>query len=89
MVGVAAASAAVGTVIGVVKTIDGVELGKVCKQMMREQRNAISKLDDKKLRESARDGFKKKVSGRFPKYKNHSITVQSNGQLKLVSGDKC
>ena len=55
----------------------------------REQRNAISKLDDKKLRESARAGFKKKVSGRFPKYKNHSITVQSNGQLKLVSGDKC
>lgn len=87
--GVVATSAALGTVLAVVKTIDGVEAGKMCKTMMREQRKVISKIDDKKLRNQARDSFKRKLKGRFPKYKNYSIVVQKNGLLQVVSGDKC
>lgn len=86
--GVIAAGVAVGAAMAVVKTIDGVEAGKMCKKMMKEQKKVINAIDDPDLRASAKDSLKEKINGRWPKYKNHSM-IMKGGIMKLVEGDKC
>lgn len=86
--GLVAAGVAVGTAMAVVKTIDGFEAGKMCKKMMRQQKKIINAIDDPDLRKSAKDSLKDKIKGRWPKYKNYSMIIES-GSMKFVEGDKC
>ena len=81
------AGVGVGSVFAVVETIDGINAGKTCKKMMRDQRKAIDKIEDPELRKKARDSLKEKLEGRWPKYKNY--TVQANdGVMRFIEGDK-
>jgi hypothetical protein len=85
---VVVAGAAVGTVFAVVKTIDGLAAGDMCKKMMKDQKKIISSIDDDKLRALANDSRKVRVKGRWPGYKNYRVT-EKNGAIVFAEGDSC
>ncbi len=86
--GVVAAGAVVGAAYGAVKLVDGFEAGKMCKKMMKDQKDVINGITDPGLRASAKKTFKRTLKGRWPKYKNYSM-VMDGPAMKLVEGDHC
>ena len=86
--GVLVAGAAVGTVFAVTKTIDGFEVGKMCKRMMKDQKKIISGIQDDDIKQLAKDSRKVKIKGRWPKYKNYKM-VMEQAVMVFKEGDGC
>ena len=86
----AGAAIAAGGTFAVMATVDGFKAGDMCKKMIKKQRSFIKKIQNKDYQDAARDSFKTKLEGRWPKYKNYKIVQDSNtGAPLLKEGNNC